>query len=151
MRALRDIKKDKGINQALDRSCGGFSTKVHILTEGLGYPVDFVLTRGQAHDAPQAQGLLTSVAFDQIIVDKAYDDIKIRELVVKKGAKCIIPSKSNRINKFDHDQHVYKERHLIECCIGKLKQFRRVFSRFEKRACRYLSFLKIASTILWLR
>ncbi|ALA25534.1 hypothetical protein AVI51_05465 [Piscirickettsia salmonis] len=62
MRALRDIKKDKGINQALDRSCGGFSTKVHILTEGLGYPVDFVLTRGQAHDAPQAQGLLTSVA-----------------------------------------------------------------------------------------
>ncbi|ALA24388.1 hypothetical protein AVI51_15250 [Piscirickettsia salmonis] len=48
MRALRDIKKDKGINQALDRSCGGFSTKVHILTEGLGYPVDFVLTRGQA-------------------------------------------------------------------------------------------------------
>ncbi|QHS32690.1 transposase [Piscirickettsia salmonis] len=46
---------------------------------------------------------------------------------------------------------VYKERHLIECCIGKLKQFRRVFSRFEKRACRYLSFLKIASTILWLR
>ncbi|WP_155049818.1 hypothetical protein [Piscirickettsia salmonis] len=72
MRALRDIKKDKGINQALDRSCGGFSTKVHILTEGLGYPVDFVLTRGQAHDAPQAQGLLTSVAFDQIIRKRRY-------------------------------------------------------------------------------
>ncbi|WP_416431043.1 hypothetical protein [Piscirickettsia salmonis] len=63
----------------------------------------------------------------------------------------VIPSKSNRANKFYHDQHVYKERHLVECCIGKLKQFRRVFSRFEKRACRYLSFLKIASTILWLR
>ncbi|WP_416431044.1 transposase [Piscirickettsia salmonis] len=92
MLVLQDIKKDKGINQALDRSCGGFSTKVHVLTEGLGYPIDFVLTRGQAHDAPQALGLLTSIRFDQIIADKAYDDIKIRELITNKGSKCVTPS-----------------------------------------------------------
>jgi transposase len=67
------------------------------------------------------------------------------------GAEVVIPSRTNRKQQRGIDEHLYKERHLIECCIGKLKHFRRVFSRFDKLAKNYLSFIYFASTIVWLR
>jgi transposase len=66
-------------------------------------------------------------------------------------AEAVIPSRINRKIQREIDTELYKERHLIECCIGKLKHFRRVFSRFDKLAKNYLSFVQFASTIVWLR
>jgi transposase len=73
-------------------------------------------------------------------------------LLLKAGsAEAVIPSRANRKEPREIDTHLYKERHLIENQIGKLKHFRRVFSRFDKLAKNYLSFIYFASTIVWLR
>jgi transposase len=86
-----------------------------------------------------------------VLADKGYDSdafvLKLKEL----GSEVVIPSRINRKVQREIDTHLYKERHLIECAIGKLKHFRRVFSRFDKLAKNYLSFVYFASTIVWLR
>jgi len=86
-----------------------------------------------------------------VIADKGYDSNKFVMVLQKRNLQVVIPSKVNRKIQRVIDTHLYKERHLIECCIGKLKHFRRVFSRFDKLAKNYLSFVQFASTIVWLR
>ncbi len=83
--------------------------------------------------------------------DKAYDAQHIRDTITALGAEAVIPSKQNRKEQREYDRERYKERHLIECFIGKLKHYRRCFSRFDKLARNYLSFLHFASTLIWLR
>ena len=86
-----------------------------------------------------------------MIGDKAYDAEYIRDTVEQMDAQAVIPPKSNRNDPADYDKELYKERHLVECFIGKLKHFRRIFSRFDKLARNYLSFLHFASALIWLR
>ena len=136
--------------QALGRSRGGFSTKIHINVDGLGNPLRFRLTAGQRHDITQAQALIDGYDFDHLIADKSYDADDFRDLIVNNGAIPVIPPRTNRQNLYDYDEHLYKERHLIECFINKLKYFRRIFSRFDKLASRYLGFLSFAGALIWL-
>jgi transposase len=118
---------------------------------GLGAPVRIVLTAGQAGDAPQAHRLLEGQAAGAVIADTAYDADHIRDAIAKRGAQAVIPSNPSRSCRLPLDEHLYKERHLVECCIGKLKQFRRVATRYEKTARNYLAVVTIAAIILWLR
>ena len=141
----------KKINQALGRSRGGFTTKIHILVDGLGNPMDFVLTGGEVHDNTQIQTLLAGKKTDCVIADRGYDSDETVAFIEGMNAQVVIPPKSNRINPRDCDWYVYKERHLVECFIGKIKHYRRVFSRFDKIAERFLTFVKIASAMIWLR
>lgn len=67
------------------------------------------------------------------------------------GAQAVIPNNPSRAYKHPLDPHLYAQRHLIECCFSKLKQFRRVATRFEKTAQNYLAVVTIAATVLWLR
>jgi transposase len=138
-------------HQALGRSRGGFSTKIHLVADGLGHGLDFRLTGGQVADVTQAEALLTGRQAQYGILDKAYDADKIIQLLESQGIIPVIPPRSNRKNPREYDLHLYRERHLIECFIGKLKQFRRVFSRFEKIAAHYLYFVRFAATLIWLR
>lgn len=137
--------------QALGRSRGGFSTKIHISVDGLGNPLRFRLTGGQRHDITQAAALIEGFDADYVIADKAYDAADFLDLVVKSGAESVIPSTPRRNEQREHDRHLYKERHLVECFINKIKHFRRVFSRFEKLASRYLGFLQLTAVLIWLR
>ena len=111
----------------------------------------FILTAGQAHEAPHAHALLHGFETDNVLGDKAYDAEAIRRTIEGMNAQAVIPPKSNRKNVYEYDKALYKERHLVECFIGKLKHFRRIFSRFDKLARNYLSFLHFASTLIWLR
>ena len=137
--------------QALGRSRGGFSTKIHLNVDALGNPLDFVLTGGQAHDAPQAIALLAGRRCDFVIADKSYDAEEIIEMIDAMGAVPVIPPRKNRLQQRHYAAHLYRERHLIECFINKIKHYRRIFSRFEKLAGRYLGFLRFASVLIWLR
>jgi transposase len=137
--------------QALGRSRGGFSSKIHISVDGLGNPLRLRLTPGQAGDSPQAAPLMTGYDAEYVIGDKAYDSDAIREQIAEMDAEAIIPPHPNRKAPADYDRHRYKERHLVECFINKIKQYRRVFSRFEKLANRYLGFVQFASVLIWLR
>ena len=86
-----------------------------------------------------------------MLADKGYDSVAFVLKLEELGSEAVIPSRANRKTQRAIDKHLYKERHLIECYIGKLKHFRRVFSRFDKLAKNYLSFVQFASTIVWLR
>jgi transposase len=82
---------------------------------------------------------------------KGYDSDPLIKAVTAKGIKAVIPPKKNRRAQRQYDQHLYRERHLIECFINKLKHYRRVFSRFEKLSKNYLGFLSFVSALVWLR
>lgn len=127
------------------------STKIHLAVRGLGCPVRFVLTAGQKGDAPQAATLMEDAPADFVIADAAYDADHIRDAAAEKGAEAVIPNNPSRSLKCPLDEHLYAQRHLVECCISKLKQFRRVATRYEKTARNYLAIVIIAATVLWLR
>jgi len=95
--------------------------------------------------------LIENLFPDDVIADKGYDANKFVLLLKKKNSEAVIRSRINRKTQRAIDTELYKERHLIECCLGKLKHFRRVFSRFDKSAKNYLSFVQFASTLVWLR
>jgi transposase len=86
-----------------------------------------------------------------VLADKGYDANDFISPIKAQNSTVVIPSKANRKVQRTIDAHLYKERHLIENQIGKLKHFRRVFSRFDKLAKNYLSFIYFASTIIRLR
>lgn len=148
----RCAKKSGGqVSQALGRSRGGFSTKIHIAVDALGNPLRLLLTAGQRHDSPQAGALIHGFKPQVLIADKGYDSNPLLEAVAAKGIEAVIPPKKNRLVQREYDRHLYRERHLIECFISKIKQYRRVFSRFEKLSKNYLGFLSFVSALIWLR
>jgi len=118
---------------------------------GLGCPVGFILTAGQKGDAPQARTLIEGLAAEVIMADTAYDTDHLREAIAAKGALAVIPNNPSRAKKYPLDKHLYAQRHLVECCFSKLKQFRRVATRYEKTARNYLALVTLAATSLWLQ
>lgn len=149
--------------QALGRSRGGFSTKVHGVADSLGNPVRFALTAGQLGDAPQAIPLLEGIDAKAFLADRAYDSDTgaperwrsgwdaILDWIANKNATAVIPPNPRRTNARQTDWSLYKERHKIEILFGMLKHYRRVFARFDKLAYRYLAFIHFAAACILLR
>ncbi len=94
-----------------------------------------------------AEGLPAAV----VMADTAYDADHLRQAIAAKGALAVIPNNPSRALKYPLDKHLYAQRHLVECCFSKLKQFRRVATRFEKTARNYLAVVTLAAIILWMR
>lgn len=137
--------------QSLGKSKGGFSTKIHATVDALGNPLRLLLTGGQRGDSTQAIPLLEGFDFSGVMADRGYDADAILDFIAQNEATAVIPAKKNRVIQRDTDWHTYKDRHLVECFMNKIKQYRRIFSRFEKYASRYMSFLSFASALIWLR
>jgi transposase len=137
--------------EALGRSKGGFSTKIHARVDALGNPIKFILTPGNRSEITQAKRLSEGVFDVPLIADKAYGSKDFRNYLQDKGCDSVIPPKSNTKEPWNYDEYLYKERHLVECFFGRIKHFRRIFSRFDKSALSYLSFLNFVGTLIWLR
>lgn len=137
--------------QALGRSRGGFSTKIHVITDALGNPLDFVLTGGQVHDVTQAPTLRVGQRSEYVIADKSYDAASLFAVIEAQDAIPVIPARRCRKEPQWHDAHLYRERHAVECCVNKIKHYRHIFARFDKLAWRYLGFLHFVSALIWLR
>jgi putative transposase len=135
----------------LGRSVGGFSTKIHILVDALGNPVEFILTGGQEADVTQAEPLMRGHEANAVIADKAYDSNAIVDAANRQGAEAVIPSKKNRKVPREYDKHLSKERKKVEWFINLLKQYRRVATRYEKTARNFLGFVHVASIMILLR
>lgn len=118
---------------------------------GLGCPVRFMLTAGHKGDALQADRLIEGLPAQIVLADAAYDSDHLRQVITDRGAKAVIPNNPSRAQKYPLDRHLYAERHLVECCFSKLKQFRRVATRYEKTAKNYLAVITLAAIILWIR
>ena len=85
------------------------------------------------------------------MADTAYDADHLRQAIADKGAIAVIPNNPSRARKHALDKHLYAQRQLVECCFSRLKQFRRVATRFEKTARNYLAVVTLAAIVLWLR
>lgn len=118
---------------------------------GLGCPVRFALTAGQKGDAPQAGDLIAGLPAEIVMADTAYDSDALRQIISAKGARAVIPNNPSRALKYPLDRDLYAQRHLVECCFSRLKQFRRVATRYEKTARNYLAVITIAAIVLWIR
>ncbi len=145
-------RRERGApNQALGRSRGGFSTKIHVATDDLGNPTRFLLSGGQAADISYAEPLIEGQHFDAGIGDKGYDSDRLVAVIESQGAKAVIPSKKNRKSPRAYDQHLYKERNKVERLVSLIKQYRRVATRYEKTAVNFLGFIHVAAIMVLLR
>ena len=148
----RCTKKNGGqAVQALGRSRGGFSTKIHVTVDALGNPLRLLLTGGQVHDSLMAESLLAAFDFEGVMADRGYDSDALIRLITDQDAQVVIPSRKNRKQPRETDWYQYKDRHLVECFINKIKHYRRIFTRFEKYASRFMAFLSFVSTLIWLK
>ena len=134
----------------MGRSRGGFGTKLHIAVDGLGNPVEFILTGGQEADISQGEALIADYKAEAVIADKAYDSDDYVATIEVSGAAAVIPPKKNRIFKREYDKHLYKERNLAERFINRIKQHRRVATRYEKTARNFLGFVRVAAIMVLL-
>jgi transposase len=139
------------VQEAIGHSKGGLTTKIHAPCDARGNPKGLHLTAGQAHDLEGADALLPSIDAHTVIADKAFDaDERVIEPLQKMGKNIVIPPKSNRKNKRQYDEDLYKARHLIENFFAKLKQYRALATRYDKRAQNFLGAIYLASSIIWL-
>ena len=148
----RRAKKRDQEFEGLGRSRGGFTTKLHARCDGQGRPLCFVLTPGQAHDVKGFGPLFGMLAdrIEALLADKGYDADAIRQELARADVEAVIPTKSNRRIPIPHDREKYRWRNLVERLFSKLKNWRRVATRYDKTAESYLGFVALASVTLWL-
>src|SRR3954471_22153530 len=131
-----------GEDQAIGRSKGGLTTKIHALVDALGNPTGFHLTGGQEHDLAGADALLPELEAETLMADKAFDaDARVLEPLAEAGKTAVIPPWNTRKTPRAFDTDLYRARHLIENFFAKLKQFRAIAARYP-RYTRYTTFLR---------
>jgi transposase len=136
--------------QAIGRSRGGRNTKIHAITDAKGRLLSVLLTGGEAHDCPPAQRLIRrSKAAKKLLGDKAYDSAELRQRLKNRGTKPVIPNRSNRKLPFRFDKKSYKKRHLIENAFCRLKDFRRIATRYDRLARNFLASVCLVAAIVW--
>jgi len=119
--------------------------------DALGNPLSFCLTPGQACDLDGADKLLPDLVSDTVLADKAYDaDERVIEPLEAQGKTAVIPPKRNRKHQREYDKELYKARHLIENFFAKLKQYRAIATRYDKRAVNFLGAIHLAASVVWL-
>jgi len=121
-----------------------------MLADALGRPLRFVITAGQVNDCAQADRLLEDIETAYVIADKGYDSDRVLEKIEELGASAVIPPRSNRKVQRDYDRQLYKERNLIERSFNKLKRFRRLATRYDRKALYFSSFVYLAASLFWL-
>ena len=143
--------KKAGEDQAIGRSRGGLSTKIHALVDALGNPIAFALTGGEAHDLVGADQLLPGMQAAVLIADKAFDaDQRVLNPLAEAGKTAVIPPRSNRTTIRDFDRDLFKARHLIENFFARLKQHRAIATRYDKTARNFLAAVHLAAAVTWL-
>ena len=145
-------KKGGQTDQAIGRSRGGLTTKIHLLclseTRGIG----IILTPGQTHDVKGFDSLFESLPDTHLIqsavMDKAYDSDSVRAVLEAAEIEAVIPPKQNRTEAISYDEALYKQRNKVERFINRLKQFRRIATRYDKLADTFLAFIQIVAVYI---
>ena len=124
--------------------------------EGLGNLASFLLTGGNVHDVTQGKALIDLVAagsmgqISTVTADKGYDSAAVVAHIEALGAKAVIPQLSSRKHTRPVDWAHYKNRNLVERFFGRLKQFRRIATRYDKLVARFTSFIHLMAAYIWL-
>lgn len=123
---------------------------MHVAVDALGNPLRIILSAGQIADIEQAAALIKDQSAEFIVADKGYDSDAFVSVIAEQGSQAVIPPRCNRLNPRSFDRHIYKSRNLIERFFSRIKQFRRIATRYDKLAQSFLSFVHLACTIVWL-
>lgn len=115
-----------------------------------GHPVRLRLTGAEAADSPHLPGLIAGVTTEAVVADKGYDSDANRVAIRRRGAEPCIPGRKNRREPIAYDRHLYRERNVAERFFGRIKQYRRVATRYDKKAANYLGFVWLASIAITL-
>jgi transposase len=146
----------------LGRSQGGFSTKIHVRAEGRGKPLTLLITAGQRHEQTAFAALMEQGAVKRrgrgrprlrprrVVGDKGYSSKHIRSYLRQRGIGIVIPRRKDERRRGPFDKAAYRQRNVVERLIARLKQYRRIATRYEKRAANYLGMLTLAAIMLWL-
>ena len=127
------------------------STKIHAACEALGLPVRLLASPGQRNDIAFAHDLVDDIEAGALLADKGYDANHLIEKMNERGAEIVIPPKRDRRVQRFYDTDLYKERNKIERFFNKLKQFRRVATRYDKLLANFMGFVKLAAIAIWLK
>ena len=135
----------------MGRSRGGLTTKIHALVDACGLPITLKLTVGQAHDGRSAEDMFDTVRAGILLSNRAYDTTKLRQTLHACGACANAQSMPHRIEPPKFSKRLYRERNLVERFFNKLKHFRAVATRYDKRDDNSLASVKLASLRIRLR
>ena len=120
------------------------------MSDHTGRPIAFAVTAGQTHDLVGAGELLSRVPTPKrLIADRAYDARKLRDWLNERDCEAVIPPNPTRKHPHDYDRNIYRRRNVIERMFCRLKDFRRVATRYDKRADVFLSAVLIVATLVW--
>lgn len=152
---MRPVLPKNGGDQALGRSRGGLTTKIHAACVDEISSVGLVLSPGQSADCSRFGELYASLGEDNVLeaaaLDKGYDTNAIRQQLAEDGIEPVIPPKSNRKEDLPYDKEIYRERNRVERFFNRLKQFRRIATRYEKYACTFLAMVHLTAAFLYLK
>ena len=139
-------------HKAVGRTRGGLNTKLHVIVDGLGNPVEFLLSPGNDHDSVHAIELLkqAEITGSNVLADRAYGTGAIRTYIEQSEANYTIPPRNDILDPWPVDWWLYKERHLVECFFQKIKWFRRIATRYDKLDASFLAFVHLASIAILL-
>jgi transposase len=117
--------------------------------DALGNPLRIILSAGQIADIEQATALIKDQPVEFVVADKGYDSDAFVTAITAQGSQAVIPPRSNRLTPRTFDRHIYKSRNLIERFFARIKQFRRIATRYDKLAKSFLSFVHLACAFVW--
>ena len=141
--------------QAIGKSRGGWTTKIHMVAADARTAITFSLSPGHNHDAPEGRELLRMLkpvhSTVSMIMDRAYEGGETRQLVLELGFTPVVPPKQSRVNPWQYDRVMYRRRNEIERLFRRLKGFRRIFSRFDKLDVMFTAFIHFALIVEALR
>lgn len=136
----------------MGRSRGGLTSKIHALVDAFGRPIRLMLSAGQAYDGHAALDLLDALPPGcKLLADRAYDSNAIRAIIAAQGAAAVIPSMPQRNPVIPHDRDRYKDRNWVERFFNKIKNYRAIATRYDKRDDNFLASVQLASIRIWLR
>jgi transposase len=138
------------VRKPLGRSRGGLTSKIHVIADRRGRLARGSLTAGQVNDVTQALPLLRGLRVGALIGDKAYDADAVIAHTQTIGARAVIAPRCTRLHQRRYSRTAYRRRNLIERCFCRLKQFRRIATRYEKLAERFVSFVSLVAAFCWL-
>lgn len=147
---LRRRRKRGALANGIGRTKGGRNTKLHAVCDEKGRPVVLLLTPGNVHDCKVAQRCIEAMPPSaELVADKGYDSKPLREWLAERGTEAVIPPRKNRTIQYGYDKAIYKQRNVIERMFCRIKDWRRIATRFDRNLKNFMGAVALAAAVIW--